>query len=153
MIFNLKLSPSPWHKDQGKIKDKDGNVLVKYPQTNENPINESNAELMAAAPNLLAAVVLSIQLLEGLQREQIKQENLNQVRKALIRVVSPFFRQRMEKDYSWRPEYLYNLLMLYGSSEDELHEFLPDDEEFAKYKAYTTLMDTKMNQKEKPKEQ
>ncbi|MHB8087015.1 MAG: hypothetical protein ACYDH2_02085 [Anaerolineaceae bacterium] len=151
-IWKLALTPGPWKANEGKIKDKEGNVLANYPFIDGDQINQNNAELMAAAPNLLAAAVLTIQTLTGLTTEQFIEGAANPACKALVDAIKLFVRQTDSNGFEWWSEYSFYMLSMMGISDEEVRKLMPDDKEFVKFKEYCARQDTERSLKEKPED-
>lgn len=151
-IWKLTLTPGPWHVDEGQIKDKDGKVLANYPCSLGNQIDQNNAELMAAAPNLLAAAVLTIQTLAGMTTEQFIEGAANPARKALVDAIKPFVRQTVSNGLEWWPEYSFYILSMMGISDEDVRKLMADDKEFVKFKEYCARQDTEQSFKGKPED-
>lgn len=64
MTEKAKISPGVWKAQEGIISDAQGKVLATYPVMEGDESNQANAELMAAAPILLARLQHSTELLE-----------------------------------------------------------------------------------------
>jgi len=135
-IRKVKLSPGPWHTDKGQIKDQEGNILAKYSLKTGDQKITNNAELMASAPNLLAAIVFTLQTFSGMTSEQFEHGDYKPVNKALLDAVKPFIRQTDGNGFEWWPDYSFFMFSMFGISDEKVREIITDDNEFIKYKEY-----------------
>ena len=71
--------PGPWHTDEGTIRNQDGDALASYPWSYAmgDQTDRNNGELMAAAPELLAACDLALRTInDTIRHENLKPGNL-----------------------------------------------------------------------------
>lgn len=67
--ISTKHTPGPWHVDRGQVQNSDGDLLATYPFTLGDESDHANGLLMAAAPDLLAAAILTLEALGEMDTE------------------------------------------------------------------------------------
>ena len=62
------FTPGPWHTDEGTIRSAEGYALATYPHNLGDETDRNNGELMAAAPELLSAISLTLRTIYDVLR-------------------------------------------------------------------------------------
>lgn len=89
-------TPGPWHADEGQIRTPEGSVLGTYPHTIGDQTDRNNGELMAAAPELLAACDITLRTIN----DTIRHENLKPGNKEALEGIADKLKALV---IGWRP--------------------------------------------------
>lgn len=76
-------TPGPWQLDRGQIRDANGNALASYPYSLGGEADHANAILAAAAPDLLAAALITLETLANITTVEFSQGADKPAREAL----------------------------------------------------------------------
>lgn len=91
---------TPWRVEGGTIRDKNGNLLATVQYTAGNEQDQSNAAIMAAAPELMQACIMALTGLQDMSTDEFAAGGDRKIRQTCEKVLTRIMRMANNEDFS-----------------------------------------------------